>query len=853
MGELFLHLLNATIRVAWLVPVVLLVRLCLPRMPKFIRPLLWGIVALRLVLPFSIESAISLLPSSQTIPDEIVYATIPSLNTGIGAVDTVINPVIGQVLAPQAGDSVNPIQILLEVGGYVWAVGLGSMLVYALVSYLLVRRSVREAVLLEGNCYVCDHIATPFILGIFRPRIYLPSLMNEQDSEYVLAHERAHLSRRDHWWKPIGFILLAVHWFNPLLWLSYILLCRDIELACDEKVITAYGEEQKKPYADALINCSMPRKRIAACPLAFGENSVKGRIKSVLHYKKPAFWLMIVAIVACVTVAVTFLTDPKDKWQSENYGIVGTVSGVDCENVLFHYRFGSINHQDPHITVQLKNDTDDILCYGEQFTLYRGDEPCPTLQDPKWNAILKTLAPDAERSLTYSLADYDLSENGSYRLETEVYFQSDPDKKYTAYVKFGIDRIYSFVGWQYVGEGVVYGNDKAPDAKYTDSTVPNVYIADDRVYLLIAENGKWKEIGQLTQDSLDRTRFDHALSEDWWDAGYSAKLLRENNKHTVSYINADAKESYYLLEQQNGEIYLTIGSLSKIDWIFRLTPVTTTHVIWRPTGPCYPPTGPPTSPPYTPGTSPQNEFEIQTQPLGGYQNIDFSCVDYEEKDGRLLMTVRWKNDTDQTILFGPEFTVQQNGKEIFPPEGYGWDTVLYSVAPGGTFLEVLDISACVEKGECQLTKYFRFSPITENSAQIPAALLFTLSETRKTTAIAQTTTGAQTTTASAGSFPTTTVDSTGTTVVPSPTPAFKGTVLEVYDDAVLIRVDKVEAGPHLDGTVWASKEFHWSPHRGEVIEWKAGMTINVLYTGEIIKSDPPRLKAVLRYCNCSQL
>lgn len=832
MGELFLHLLNATIRVAWLVPVVLLVRLCLPRMPKFIRPLLWGIVALRLILPFSIESAVSLLPSSQTIPDEIVYATIPSVNTGIGVVDTVINPVIGQVLAPQVGDSVNPVQILLEVGGYVWAVGLGAMLVYALISYVMVRRSVREAVLLEGNCYVCDHIVTPFILGLFRPRIYLPSSMNEQDRAYVLAHERAHLSRRDHWWKPIGFVLLSVHWFNPLLWLSYILLCRDIELACDEKVITAYGEEQKKPYADALINCSMPRRRIAACPLAFGENSVKGRIRSVLHYKKPAFWLIIVAIVACIAVAVTFLTDPKDKWQSENYGIVGTVSGVEeCENVLFHYRFGTVNHQDPHITVQLKNDTDDVLCYGEQFILYRGNEPCPTLQDPKWNAVLKTLSPDAERSLTYSLADYDLSENGSYRLETEVYFQSDPDKKYTAYVKFGIDRIYSFVGWQYAGEGVVYGNDEAPDAKYTDGTVPNVYIADDSVYLSIAENGKWNEIGQLTQDKLDRARFDQALSEDWWDAGYSAKLLRENNKHTVSYIDADAKESYYLLEQQNGEIYLTVGSLSKIDWIFRLTPVGTTPLIGRPTGP-----------PHVPGDSPPNEFGILTQTLGGYQNIEFSCVDYEEKDGRLLMTVRWKNDTEKTILFGPEFTVQQNGKEIFPPEGYGWDTVLYSVAPGGTFLEVLDISAFVEKGECQLTKWFRFSPITEDSVQIPAALLFTLVETRKTTAVVETTTSAQTTT--------TTVDSTGTTVVPSPTPSFDGTVLEVYDDAVLIRVDKVESGPYLDGTVWASKAFHWSPHRGEVIEWKTGMTINVLYTGEIIKSDPPRLKAVLRYCNC---
>ena len=313
MEAVFLKLLNMSITAGWLCLAVVLLRFVLKKAPKAIVCTLWALVAIRLVLPFSIESVVSLIPSAETIPNDIVYSQTPQIHSGISSVNSSINPIILETLAPRAESSVNPMQVITFVASVVWIVGMAAMLVYTCVSYLRIHRKVREAVRMKDNIWLCDHIDTPFILGIIRPRIFLPSSMNEIDAEYVIAHERAHLKRLDHIWKPLGFLLLTVYWFNPILWAAHILLCRDIELACDEKVIKQMGSEIKKPYSEALINCSVPRRMISACPLAFGEVGVKGRIKSVLNYKKPAFWIIIVAIVALIVTAVCFLTDPKEE------------------------------------------------------------------------------------------------------------------------------------------------------------------------------------------------------------------------------------------------------------------------------------------------------------------------------------------------------------------------------------------------------------------------------------------------------------------------------------------------------------------------------------------------------------
>ena len=318
MASVFLKLLNLSISASWLVLAVLVLRLISKRSPKWVNVLLWGIVALRLVLPFSIESALSLIPSAETVsPAAVQFDPAPTITSGVSVIDNAVNPSLSEHFAAVPTASVNPLYVWTEIAGWVWLIGLGAMLLYALVSYLRLRRRVSVSLPVQDHIYLCDAISSPFILGFVKPHIYLPSGLDEVQRQNVLAHEQAHLARRDHWWKPLGFALLAVYWFNPVLWLAYTLLCRDIELACDERVIRTMDESAVKTYSTVLLACSMPRKAVITCPLAFGEVGVKERVRNALHYKKPAFWVVAASVAVCVVMAVCFLTDPEHetmKW-----------------------------------------------------------------------------------------------------------------------------------------------------------------------------------------------------------------------------------------------------------------------------------------------------------------------------------------------------------------------------------------------------------------------------------------------------------------------------------------------------------------------------------------------------------
>ena len=326
MAAAFLKLLNLSISASWLVLAVLVLRLVSRRSPKWMNVLLWGIVALRLVLPFSIESALSLIPSAETVSPAVVqFDPAPTITSGVNIIDNAVNPSLSESFAAAPLASVNPLYVWTYLAGWVWLIGLGAMLLYALVSYLRLRRRVSVSLCVRENIYLCDAISSPFILGVVKPRIYLPSTLDEVQQQNVLSHERAHLTRRDHWWKPLGFALLAVYWFNPVLWLAYALLCRDIELACDERVIRTMDESAVKTYSTVLLACSMPRKAVITCPLAFGEVGVKERVRNALHYKKPAFWVVAASVAVCIVVAVCFLTNPPralskvcgDFWDTE--------------------------------------------------------------------------------------------------------------------------------------------------------------------------------------------------------------------------------------------------------------------------------------------------------------------------------------------------------------------------------------------------------------------------------------------------------------------------------------------------------------------------------------------------------
>ena len=336
MSELFLKIVNMSISASWVVIAVLTLRFCLKKAPKWVNVLLWGIVAARMVFPFSIESVLSLIPSAETISPTIMMEQSPSVQTGVPALNHVINPVISGSFTPAPGASANPLQIWIPVLTGIWLFGIAALFLYSAVSYWRLHRKVCEAVILRGNIYQSEKVCSPFVLGIIRPKIYLPYHMDSREMDHVIAHEQTHIRRKDHWWKPLGFLLLTTHWFNPLMWLSYILLCRDIELACDEKVIRKMSNEQRADYTQALVACSVDRRLITACPLAFGEIGVKERVKSVMNYKKPAFWIVLASVIVCAVIAVCFLTNP-----------IGFQFDVSANTIVSANHFDMRNADDP--------------------------------------------------------------------------------------------------------------------------------------------------------------------------------------------------------------------------------------------------------------------------------------------------------------------------------------------------------------------------------------------------------------------------------------------------------------------------------------------------------------------------
>lgn len=420
MNHIFIEILNNSLITSLLIIAVIIVRMIIKKAPKWFSCVLWGLVAIKLVFPFSIESVFSLVPSSKPIPSDIEYSATPQIESGVDAINRVVNPVLEQNFAPQAVTSINPLQIVIMICSIVWIVGIIGLLMYSFISYLLLKRKVAASRKLNKNVYVCDEIVTPFILGILRPRIYLPTGISDKNRECILEHEMAHLRRFDHLWKPLGFVILAGYWFNPLCWGAYILLCKDIELACDEKVTRDKDKEWKATYCQALLACNTQRRIIAACPVAFGEVSVKDRVKSVLNYKKPAFWIIVIAIVVSVIIAVCFMTNPKTlSGKNENNEIttedsakindtkevdytqanvdINTVPGadgaqIDCGNdkyIVFHDYYGLFVYNWPERKLQTSLSLASIGCDATQ-----GDAVCEVFMTEDYSVLIHALNSD---------------------------------------------------------------------------------------------------------------------------------------------------------------------------------------------------------------------------------------------------------------------------------------------------------------------------------------------------------------------------------------------------------------------------------------------------------------------------
>ena len=368
MSRIFSGVLQMSIAAAWMIPVVMVLRPLLKRAPKWVNLVLWGLVGLRLVCPFVPESRFSLMPK-QPILSGYLYGNMignsagnafradtlqsgtnfsnnisqAALDGSMGAAGSGMSRVFGITGSGMGAFGAGVWRIperLLSVFTILWLAGVILFAGYAVYSYARVRRQVAEAMWLRENLWICDEVKSPFILGLRKPKIYLSSSMDEAQYPYVIAHEQAHLKRGDQWWKPLGFLILAIHWFHPFAWVAYLLFCNDLELACDESAVKKLNPQERKDYSYALLSCSMQRRLVTVCPLAFGEVGVKKRVKEILNYKKPTFWVVLAAVAICVIVAVCFLTNPKDTTilltneagKSENRVDTGNVASVDEVN-----------------------------------------------------------------------------------------------------------------------------------------------------------------------------------------------------------------------------------------------------------------------------------------------------------------------------------------------------------------------------------------------------------------------------------------------------------------------------------------------------------------------------------------
>ncbi len=512
MDTLFLKPLNMSIAAGWLILLVLVLRVLLKKAPKYIRCILWGIVGLRLICPFSFESVLSLIPSKETLPPEVLFSREPTIQSGVEVVDRVVNPAFTASFAPpDTLQSVNPLQVWIGLASYIWILGMVIMLVYAAFSYWRVRRKLGEAIRTEGNIWQCDHVASPFILGIFRPRIYLPSDMAEADRKYVIAHEQAHLKRKDHWWKPLAYTLLIIYWFNPLCWIAYILLCKDIELACDEKVVRTMGAPDKKAYSKALLSCSVSRRMISACPLAFGEVSVKERVKGVLHYKKPAFWISVAAVMICVVVAVCFLTNPKEPVETENTMVESDIieSAVAGQETVNSEEIEQIYTLDEAISAAILAQYKGRYPYGERLIR------CES------HVILDSLHVDGVRKVNSKEENY---------------------SQITAYV-WALYEVYSSYG----GELKVEGGASLPLAL-------TFGVGEDGAYVL---EEYWEpRIGAYYDDDI-RERFPALTAEKALDSQeYIEKLKEECNAKALAYV-----EEYGSTDEQIAKLFADIASV----------------------------------------------------------------------------------------------------------------------------------------------------------------------------------------------------------------------------------------------------------------------------------------------------
>ena len=493
------------------------------------------------------------LVSNETIPTNITVQQEPAINSGITIVNDVINPVIAESFTPAPTDSVNPLQIIIPVAAIVWVSGIVIMLAYALISYIKLKKTVSVCVPVGERILSCDEVKAPFILGVFKPIIYVPSSMSGETLDLVIRHETAHLQRRDHWWKPFGYLLLAFYWFNPLCWIAYVLLCRDIEMACDEKVIRDMNKDEMAAYSQALLDCSFPRRRIAACPLAFGEVGVKERVKGVLNYKKPAFWIVVAAIAACIVIGVCFLTNPSGtaltNWDTDT---------VNMNKVLSDVHSFSVRYWNTEVAC---NDADMNRFIATMGKIKVSSKPVSKSRDEGRSTVF-TITINEQLKLNFNegfdeiWVDNGVKPSYTYRITNpSIAEELLLDFSFTAQLDNIIEHPF---GHYYTVQEIRYevkrddGNSTIPLPEYCLSNNKELLILED------LNSNNWLSAGIFTEVMLSEDTFDQYFDP---DGKTLAANMRRNNAKAWQVIVSDLPDSlfYYLLLQKDGEVCLTRG------------------------------------------------------------------------------------------------------------------------------------------------------------------------------------------------------------------------------------------------------------------------------------------------------
>ncbi len=609
MDDVFLKLVNLSISASWLILAVLVLRFVLKKAPKWVMPLLWGVVALRLICPFSIESALSLIPSAETISPEVVqFDPSPTITSGVPVIDEAVNPVISERFAAELGMSANPLGVFTFVMAWLWLAGMAVLLVHALVSAGKLKRKLATAILLRDNIYESEFVDSPFVFGVIKPQIYLHMHMDEGTAAHVIAHERAHLARRDHWWKVLGYLVLALHWFNSLVWVAYILFCRDIELACDERVVKGLDGAARADYSQALLSCAAPKRAAAACPLAFGEGNIKTRVKSVLHYKKPAFWVAAAAVLAVAIVAVCFLTDPKSErdslvWaQKLNEADVASIElYVPAEEKARQYK--KLDTEEMAQAVELINNSRGTYT-KEPETVYGGL--------PVW--FLLTMDDGTVHAVGSVVGHYLIIDGDTFVTDADDQMKMEWESYVTfcnsaspinmadrlSYALYGMttgiytlgEAVFEDSAWETSYEETFTNTKSAPELWLSSTLGTDVTgilhgtVTAARGYSYRFSD--WEEI-DLTVSNFDWL-FRSGSGEDW-DGTSAAKLRRENarawrgtrtaedDNATVpleKYLRWDelvAMDQWLLLQQKDGSLYLVMGYRSgtyRYRWVVRL-------------------------------------------------------------------------------------------------------------------------------------------------------------------------------------------------------------------------------------------------------------------------------------------